>query len=290
MRAFPSLRVAACMALAFTASLGQEWDPAKEARGWARFDRDGSCVFFHSAGRRLVTWSRDLPLPPVDLSRLDGAPEFWTLDSLGNAWVVSGNLLQYVEKNGRLGPRVRLPGSVSDLTWDVRGFVLSYRAPEPYVEKREYKGGGLLWSWGTRPEGRDGGPALHRIELADNGDVLVTRGSSMTVDIVDGAKGRPSLQTAFSWKGAVAPDLNLTGDRAPLASWLGKNVIFSAVPGRQAPHAGMNGMLLARLDLGSRSLQFLPTGLGEDFSFVGIFEDQAVFLSPQGGLAFAAIQ
>lgn len=286
---FPALIVAALSVLPLAA---QEFDPALTATGWARVDADGSFTFLDPGGKRLVTWLRDgTVLGQVDLARLDGQPEAWVIDSYGSAWVVVGTNLYQVEKKGKIGTRVKLPAPVADLAWDPRGLVLTYRTPEPFLEKREYKNGNLLWSWGTRPAGVVSPATLFRAAATNNNEVVVTRGASMSVDVLDLQTGKPLRQLGFAFKGTTAPDLDLANrDRGPLAWWTGKGVAFAAVPGSQARHSGMSGLLLLRIDLASQSVEFLPTGLTEDHAFLGIAENEAAFLKPKGGLAFVPVR
>lgn len=285
----PALIVAALTAFPAPA---QEFDPATMATGWARVDTDGSSTFFDSTGKRLVTWLKGGTIQgQVDVSRLEGPPEAWVIDSYGNAWVVVGTSLFQVDKKGKVGTRVKLPAAVADLAWDPRGLVITYRTPEPYLEKREYKSGSLLWSWGNRPSGVNAPPALFRAAVSNGIEVLVTRGASMAVDILDLQTGKPLRSLAFAFKGMTAPDLELAnGERGPLVWWTAKSVAFGAVPGSQAPHARMSGLLLARIDPATQVIEFLPTGLAEDHAFIGIAEEEAVFLKPKGGLVFVPVR
>lgn len=291
MRIVPLLPALIAASLSVQTLSGQDFDAPASAVGWSRVDADGSCTFYDPGARRLVTWLRDGTVQgQVDLSKLDGPPEAWVIDSYGSAWVVVGTSLVQVDKKGKLGIRVRLPAPVADLTWDPRGVVLSYRTPEPYLEKREYKGGSLLWSWGVRPSDATASSTLHRVAATNNNEVLITRGASMVVDVVDLQTGKALRRVGLAHKGAVAPDLDLGGrDRGPLAWWTGKSLAFAAVPGSQAVHARMSGLLLARIDLATQAVEFLPTGLTEDHLFLGIAENEALFVKPKGGLAFVPV-
>ncbi len=270
----------------------QGFDPVRSATGWAKLDKDGSATFYDAPGQTLRSWSRDAgDLGSVSLARLEGAPEKWVVDSYGNAWVVSGGVLFNIEaKTGKVLNREKLPGEVSDLAWDLKGFVLAYRGGEPFLEKREYRGGSVLWTYGSKP--RKGGPAFsHRVAVTDDGQVLVTSGANLTLTTLDGAKGKAMGQTAFSFNGIAAPDLILgEAERGPLVVWPGRNVALSAVGGRQVPEAKMSGALLAKLDLSQSSVEFLPTGLSEDHVLVGVQEGQAVFIKPGGGLVMVALR
>jgi hypothetical protein len=271
----------------------QGWDAARSATGWASFDRDGSCVFHDSASRKLRIWTRDGgEMGDVDLARLSAAPERWVLDPSGNAWVVSGTTLQFVAKNGKLGPSHSLPAEVADLAWDTTGFVLVYRTPAPLVERRDMKGGGLLWTWGTRPPKGTFYPSIrHHVAIREDGTVLVASGETLGLTVLDGAKGTPIATLAFNLDGKPAPALNLgTGNRGPMAWWLDRNTALLAVPASQLPPGGTaQGLLLAKLDLASHNLSLFPTGCDEKATFVGIQEENAVLEKPEGGLVFVPI-
>ena len=270
----------------------QEFDPATNAKGWTRADADGSFTVFDAAGKRLITWMKDgTTLGHVDLSKLEGPPDSWVIDSYGNAWVVVGNSLHQVDKKGKVGNRIRLPGTVADMAWEPRGLILSYRAAEPYVEKREYKNGNLMWSWGSKPSGPSSPTALFRVAATNNNEVVVTRGASMAVDVLDLQTGKHLRQLNFVYKGAVAPELSLSNsDRGALVWWSGKTLALAAVPGNQAGFTKMNGLLMARIDFVTQSVEFLPTGLTEDHALVGVVENEAAFVSPKGGMVFVPVR
>lgn len=288
---FPCV-AAVLISTVLTAQGAQGFDPMRSASGWARMDKDGSITFLDAATQTLRTWGRDTgEMGSVSLSRLEGAPEKWAIDIYGNAWVVSGGSLYLVEaKTGKVSAKDRLPGEVCDLAWDVKGLVLAYRGSEPFLEKREYRSGNVVWSYGSKP--KRGGPATaYRIAITDDGQVLFTGGVSLPVTVVEGTKGKVLGQTAFSFNGIAAPDLILgDGERGPIVTWTGKNLAYAGVAGRQVPEAKMNGALLARLDLGQSSLEFLPTGLTEDHFLVGIHDGQAFFIKPGGGLALVPVR
>jgi hypothetical protein len=256
-------------------------------------DKDGSITFHDPATQSLRTWSRDGgEMGSVSLARLEGVPEKWVIDIYGNAWVVSGGNLFLVEaKSGKVSSKDRLPGEVSDLAWDVRGFVLAYRGAEPYIEKREYRNGNVLWSYGAKPKRGGGAVNTYRTAVSDDGQVLFAGGGGLPLTVLDGAKGKVIGQTAFSFNGIAAPDLILgEAERGPLVMWTGKNLAFASVTGRQVPEAKMNGTLLARLDLGQSALEFLPTGLAEGHFLVGVHEGVAFFMKPGGGMVTVPVR
>jgi hypothetical protein len=285
------VRLLIAAALIATTLTAQGFDPVQKGSGWARMDKDGSLTLLDGASASLRMWHRDAgEMGVVPLTRFEGAPEKWAIDSYGNAWVVSGDGLYYVEaKTGKVTLKERLPGEVADLAWDIRGFVLAYKGTEPYVEKRDYRAGGVLWTYGAKS--RKAGGSAYRIAVTDDGQVLLASGASLPLTQIEGAKGKALGQTAFSFNGLAAPDLILGGtDRGPLVTWGGHSVAFMSVNGRQIPEAKMSGTLLARLDLAQSTLEFLPTGLPEDHVLVGVHEGQAFLLKPGGGLAFVPVR
>lgn len=273
-------------------ALAQDWDPVKSATGWASFDRDGSCVFGDPAARKLRVWSRDSGLTDeLDMSRLSGPAEKWVLDPSGNAWVITGTTLQRVERNGKLGPSHSLPAEVADLAWDARSFVLCYRTAEPYLERRDLKGGSVIWTYGVKPsKGGLASRARHHVAVREDGTVLLSSGESFRLEILDIEKGVKTGTVYFTLKGQPAPLLGVgDGDRGALAWWMNTSVALMAVPASQLPAGEFKGLVLARLDLGTRDLVLVPTGADERSALVGILEGSAVLRGPSGGLTFFPI-
>ncbi len=269
----------------------------KTATGWARADKDGSCTFYNSATRSLETWMRDFGVTgSLNLSKLDVPPEKWVLDPFGNAWVVSGAMLYQVDKRGKPGTTVRLPGEVVDVGWDTKGFFLLYRGAETYLEKRDYLKANLIWSAGKKPKATEGGAIVatvsaDRLVVSEDGNVFLAKGSSLSLSSFDGNKGAPIGETVFALNNAAAPRLSLGGkERGALGWWLGKAVVMAAVPASQIPGEKKAGLLLARLDLAAGTVEFLPTGVTEDFTLIGVIETEALLMKPGGGLAFAPIR
>jgi hypothetical protein len=275
----------------------QDKDPITSATGWARTDKDGSCTFYNPANRSLETWSKEFGITgSLNISKLEAPPEKWVLDPFGNAWIVSGTMLYQVDKNGKPGTTVRLPGEVVDLGWGTKGFFLLYRGTETYLEKRDYTKASLIWSAGRKPKTADDGvtPSLmatDRLVVSNDGNVLVANGSNLSLSSFDGIKGIPLRETAFTQNNTAAPNLSLGGkDRGSLGWWLGKAVVIAAVPASQVPSEKKNGLLLARLDLVAGNVEFLPTGVTEDYKFIGVVEAEALLMKPAGGLVFVPIR
>lgn len=281
-----SRSLAYLMLTAAPALLAQEWDASASGKGWARVDRDGSCVFLDPEGRALRSWVKDGGLlGSVDLSKAPGMPERWVFDSLGHAWVVMGTQLLHVEKGGKVDKKETLPGPVSDVAWDTRGFVLSYKGAAAFLEKRDYKTGAVIWSLGKKAEGT----AEHPIAITDEGSTLSWSADGFRLSVVD-AKGKAVGEMVFtSGQGAAAQAPADSAARGPLRWWLGHNVVFSAIPGSQVPASGISGLVLVRMDLAGSALTFLPTGVTEDHQFLGLTDTEAVLEKPGGGLVFVPV-
>ncbi len=186
---------------------------------------------------------------------------------------------------------------MGDLCWDTKGIVLSYRSPEPYLEKRDFKGA-LLWSFGVKPSRDEDAPAPQNrrpVIMDDAGKVIMADGSSLNLSILEGESGRKVMETSFRLPGGQ-PVPTLEGrvlDRGPVVLWFGRGVAFAAVNAAQIPAAhreSLQGLVLARLDLGQSRLEFLPTGLDEQHLLVGLQEGEAIFVSPKGGLVLVKVR
>ena len=275
----------------------QDSDPVKAATGWARLDKDGSCTFYNPLTRSLETWMRDFGITgSLNISRLEVTPEKWVLDPFGNAWVVSGAMLFQVDKNGKPGATVKLPGEVVDVGWSTKGFFLLYRGAETYLEKRDYGRANLLWSTGKKPKASEGdatavSEAADRLVVSEEGNVLLANGSSLSLSTFDGNKGKALGETVFALNNAAAPNLSLGGkERGALCWWLGKSVVMAAVPASQVPREKKAGLLLARLDVSGGTVEFLPTGVTEDYKLIGVNGGEAILMKPSGGLVFAPVR
>lgn len=282
--------------LVLTGSLAQAqpepWDPVQSARGWSRVDRDGSSTFFDPATQTLQTWMKDGGvMSSLDISKAGFAPEKWVLDSQGNAWLISKTTLLQIDKHGKVGKRETLPSEVGDLGWDAKGFALCYRSRTPYIEKRDYKTGQVIWSFGPKPQKEDtASKALQRIAINEDGQVILASGVSFAVETLDAQKGKSIGQTVFTVGDAPAPTLAFgDADRPSLAWWLGHGTAFMGLPGSQNPAAKIQGLVLARLDLAKGILDFHPTGVTEDHVLTGVTETEAVLQAPKGGLVFVPL-
>lgn len=299
MRSIPIRASLLGAAICFAAMTGsaQSWDAAVNASSWAKQDRDDSFTFHDPAAKNLYTWIRDGGLlGTIPTGRLDGQPERWAIDPRGNAWVAHGTTLTYVDRTGRTMGSVRLPAEVGDLCWDAKGIVLSYRTPEPYLEKRDFRSAEMLWSFGAKPAKREGAAPQNRrpIILDDSGNVLMANGNALDLSILDANTGQKIGETRLRFNGAPAPALEgNTTDRDPLVVWVGKGVVFAALRAPQVPAAQrgtFQGLVLARLDLARTSVEFLPTGLDDSHILVGLLDSDAVFANPRGGLMLVHVK
>ena len=296
----PDFRVALLSALLGLCGLSlaaQSWDAPTQATGWSHQDKDDSFTFYDSQSAALHTWSRDGGLQrSTPVGKLSAIPEKWAIDPHGNHWVISGLTLSQVGPSGKLLKTSKLPAEVADVAWDVKGFVLSYRAPEPYLEKRDFTGS-VLWSYGVKPSREEGPAAMNRrpILIDDAGNLLLASGASLNLVVLNGGTGRKEAEVTLSLPdGSRAPLLEGSAtERGPLASWPGKEVVFAAVKATQVPaqmRDAIQGLALARLDLRAMRLEFLPTGLGESHLLIGILDSDAVFVSPTGGLVLVKVR
>lgn len=289
--------LSAFVGLSSLALTAQSWDAARQAQSWAKQDKDDSFTFHDASAKMLHTWTRDGGLmASLPTGKLDDAPERWVMDPRNNAWIAHGSTLTQLDRAGRSLASTRLPAEVGDVCWDSKGFVLSFRTLEPYLEKRDFKGA-LLWAFGTKPSKGDGPAPQNRrsVVMDDAGRVLMADSNSLNLSILDGDTGRKLTETNLLLAGGQrAPFLEgAVIERGPLALWLGKGVVFASVNASQIPVAlreSLQGLVLARLDLAQSRLEFLPTGLDGSHLLIGVLDSDAVFVSPRGGLMLVKIK
>lgn len=268
-------------------------DAARTATGWARSDVAGGCAFHDAARKVLAIWSKDgSSNAELPLGALEQAPEKWVIDQSGGAWIVGGATLVHLDRKGKVLDTTNLPGAVSDLTWDARALYLVYRDTGLYIEKRDLKKGNVIWSHGNKPRRETvTRSSLHRLAVADDGNLLVVSGSSMGIQVFDGIKGKPTNLIQPKFGNQAAPPLNLGDqDRGPVGFWYGKNVLWSAALAPQLAVPGVTGITLIRMDLATGDAKVLNLGLKENHGFVGVFDGEAIFTQPEGGLVFVPIQ
>ncbi len=271
----------------------QEWDAIKSAKGWARFDATGSATFYDPATQDLVTWMQDAGvLSRVNISKAEMTPERWVVDD-DRIWIMAGNTMKQIGKNGKVERTTTLPAEVGDVDFlPPNGFVISYRTPLPFIERRDIKNGNEVWTFGKKPRKGEGtSKLLHRILRNGDMDVVLISGGDMTATLLKGKDGEVQGQSVFTYNGGVPPRLALgEKDRGPITWWWSKNIAFCAVPSSMLPSLNQQGLLLARLDFAASTVEFLPAGVTEEFHLAGILENRAVLVAPNGGIVFAPVK
>ncbi|OQA37951.1 MAG: hypothetical protein BWY56_00502 [Acidobacteria bacterium ADurb.Bin340] len=272
----------------------QEWDGHKNAKGWCRLDFiDGTGTFYDAAARRLYQWAPGAgTLKTVNAVNMDMSPDRWMIDG-DNVWLVVGATLKKYRATGELEDDYKLPAEVADLELVPQdGFYLSYKTLTPYVEKRSLKNGSVVWSHGDKPRRNETtSRILHRITANGDRNIILASGDGLFVDVLDNKKGNSLGQTYFTYQDKEPPALKLEQrDRPPLVWWFGQGVAFQALPASAVPSLGLQGTVLARLDFSASAVEFLPTPFSEGHLLVGVQEDRAVFVGPNGGMAFVPIR
>jgi len=292
-----NLGLSAMLAFAMPALVSQaqaqEWDLFKSAKGWARFDPTGTATFFDPDSRHLVTWMKDAGiLSRIDLSKAEMIPERWVVDD-DRIWIMAGTTMKQISKTGQVLRTTSLPAEIADVDFlPPDGIALSYRTPKPFIERRDIKGGSVIWAFGNKPKkGESTSRVLHRILRNDETNLVIVSGEEIPVSILDGKKGTLLGQAVFSYNDGAPPSLILgERDRGPAIWWWGKNIAFSAVPGSALPSLKHLGLVIVRLDFASSTVEFLPTGLSETATLVGILDDRATLVANNGGLVFVPIK
>ncbi len=271
----------------------QEWDAPRSAKGWARFDATGAATFYDPATRMLITWMQDGGvLGTVDLSKAEMVPERWVVDD-DRIWVMAGAVMKQLNKSGQVQRTINLPAEVGDVDFlPPNGIAISYRTPAPFIERRDIKTGSEVWTYGKKPKkGEHTARILHRILRNDETNLVLVSNEDMMATLLDGKKGDSLGQAMFTLGEAAPPRLSLgEKDRGAITWWWSKGVAFSAVPASGLPALRQQGLLLARLDFTGSTVEFLPTGVTEEFHLAGILENRAVLVAPNGGLVFVPIK
>ena len=298
MRSYPKrILILSAMALATLILPAQGWDAATQAQGWARQDKDDTFTFYDPPTKALHNWIQgggDMVVIP--LNRLDGRPSRWVLTPRNTAWVVTGTTLTLIDSNGRIVRDTSLPAEVASLCWDTKGFVLSYKTQEPYLEKRRYTDGDVVWTFGAKPGNKESLAVrnLHPILMDDLGHVLMASGTDLNLSILDGDTGKKLAESNLKLGDGPAPALaGGLVDRGPIRLWSGHALAFASLRADDLPPAtrrDLQGQVLAKIDLVKSTVEILPTGLPMDHKLVGILEGNAVFVNPKGGLLLVAVQ
>jgi hypothetical protein len=230
----------------------------------------------------------------------EAIPERWVLDSYNRVWMVCTGRLAVLGKEGKPENILPLPAAVEDMAVGRDGIFILYRTMKPYLEKRDLKTGAVLWTYGDKGQLKEAAiqpllVPLNRMALGPDGSVYIAEGASMAFTVLDPARGpKEPGQSFFTCQDAI-PARAVLGrvGRGPLLSWAGKDVIFGVFAPSQVKSCGApesKGLLLARFDLAKGTLEWLPTPLAEGHRLVGLLETEAVFLAPNGGLAYTPIR
>ncbi|HJV49219.1 MAG TPA: hypothetical protein VJ549_08100 [Geothrix sp.] len=239
------------------------------------------------------------PTRPPQVAPAQIRPERWVVDTYGRTWMVGEGHLVVLGKEGKSELHLTLPAAVEDLGAGRDGVFILYRTPKPYLEKRHLRTGAVLWTYGDKDQLKEAATQsmlvpMNRMTLGADETLYLAEGASLAFTVLDPTKG-PSHpgQTFFTYRETLPPRASLGRlGRGPILSWVGKDVIFGVFTPNQVKACGAptsEGLILARFDLANSTLEWLPTALTEGHLLLGLLENEAVFLAPQGGLAYAAI-
>jgi len=230
---------------------------------------------------------------------IEASPERWVLDPYNRTWLVCDGQLAVLGKDGKVELALPLPAAVEDMAVERDGILLLFRTMKPYLEKRDLKTGAVLWTFGDKLQAKEAAAQpllvpLNRMALGVDGTIYIAEGASLALTVLDPAKGpKAPGQSFFTCREAI-PSRAVLGrvGRGPLLAWSGRDVLFGVFTPSQVKSCGApesKGLLLARFNLAKGTLDWLPTTLADGHRLVGLLETEAVFLAPDGGLAFAPI-
>ena len=278
--------------------------PASSSRVASDYDAAGALLYgiphhqqAQAAAPKPIRQAAPQPAPEA---ACDAVPERWVVDSYSRIWMVCDGRLVIFNKDGQIDTASALPAPVEDMAVGREGILILYRTLKPCLEKRDLRTGGVLWSYGDRAQLKDAAAQpllvpLNRMALGADGTVYLAEGPSLAFTVLDPIKGpKDPGQTFFTCHDAL-PGRAMLGrvGRGPMLSWAGKDVIFCVFEPSQVKACGApesQGLMLARFDLLSGSLEWIPTQLAEGHQLVGLLDREAVFLAPGGGLAYAPIR
>lgn len=271
--------------------LAQGWDATSLARGWTRQDKDDSFTFYDEFSAALQTWGLETGLQTsTPLGRMPVVPEKWVIDPHGGHWVISGETLIHVASSGAILKSSYLPAPVADVCWDIEGFLLSYQTVSPYLEKRSYGDGKIMWAFhpGEGEQAHASASNTHPAALDESGHVLLGNGADLNLTIIDAHAGKSLDETRLLYDGKPVP--RLTGvdpDRGPMCYWSQKASVLAALKAEQLPPSvrnGMQGLVLGVIDPKMNMIRFISTGITNQSLLVGVLNGSAVFVKPEGGL------
>lgn len=232
-------------------------------------------------------------------SQCTAVPERWVLDSYNRVWMVCEGRLAVLGKEGAPVNILPIPGPVEDMAVARDGILLLYRTLKPYLEKRDLKTGALLWTFGDKNQVKEAATEplrvpINRMALGADDSIYIAEGASLALTVLDPIKGpKDPGQLFFTSRNATSDHAVLgPGGRGPMLSWAGRDVIFGVFTPKQVRSCGApdsKGLLLARFDLARGTVEWLPTSLDQGHRLVGLLDTEAVFLAPDGGLAYTSI-
>jgi hypothetical protein len=226
-------------------------------------------------------------------------PERWVLDSYNRVWMISGGQLAILGKEGAPVNILSIPAAVEDMAVVRDGILLLYRTLKPYMEKRDLRTGAILWTYGDKNQVKDAAAEplrvpINRMALGLDDAIYIAEGASMAFTVLDPRKGPKDAGQVFFTSPEAVSNRAVLGPvgRGPMLSWAGRDVIFSAFAPKQVRSCGApasEGLILARFDLARGALEWVPTALDPGHRLVGLLDAEAVFVAPEGGLAYAPI-
>jgi hypothetical protein len=270
-----------------------------EAKALSDYDSAAAVLYGIPKHERAKPQEPAASSPAVGSESCEARPERWLVDGKGRTWMTCNGQLMALGKQGSPEMALAIPGTVQDMAAGKDGLFLLYRTLKPYVEKRNFQNGAVIWTYGDKAQLKEAAAhpilvPLNRMTLGDDGAIYLAEGTSMMLTVLDSAKGpREAGQAFFTYQEAIPSRASLgSSGRGPMLAWAGRAVLFSAfapsqVKTCQAPAS--KGLILARFDLTRGTLDWVPTEIPEGCQFVGVLEHEAVFLTPLGTPTFAPI-
>ncbi len=280
-----------------------EAKPAAAPQPRVTSDYDAAGALLYGIPKRQL--NQPAPVKPVipavaETAIIRAVPERWVIDSYNRTWMVCDGRLVVLGKEGLVETALALPAPVEDMAVAREGVLILYRTTKPYLEKRDIRTGLVLWTYGDRSRLKEASEQpllvpLNRMALGMDGTVYLAEGASMAFTVLDPIRGpKEPGQTFFTCQDTILARATLGRvGRGSMLSWAGKDVIFGVFSPSQVKSCGApesKGLLLARFDLAKGLLDWLPTPLAEGHRLVGLLDTEAVFLAPNGGLAYTPIR
>jgi hypothetical protein len=275
--------------------------PVASAKGGSDYDNAAALLYGIPSRQRPAT--TPAKLAPQQAAAIPTAcaavPERWVLDSYNRVWMVCEGRMAVLGKEGVPENILALPAPVEDMAVAGDGILLLYRTLKPYLEKRDLKTGAIIWTFGDKEQLKDLATQplrvpMNRMALGADDTIYLAEGASMGFTVLDPVKGPKAPGQLFFTCQDALPTRAVLGSvgRGAMLSWAGKEVIFGVFTSKQVRACGApesKGLLLGRFDLAKGSMEWLTTTLSEGHRLVGLLDTEAVFLAPDGGLAYTPI-